>query len=287
MARSYLFAPGDNERLLAKVWNAGADAVVLDLEDAVADDCKSAARELTARALRDRPANPVDAWVRINDLADEIWREDIRALPAAALAGVRVPKAESRRQLDMLDEELARAEERAGLESGHLRVTCTIESAVGLLDARRLAAHPRVSHLAFGEADFVADIGAEVGEDSRSTLYARSQLVVAARAAGIAAPIAPVHTHLDDAEGLRRSTREARQLGFFGRSAIHPKQIATIHDVFTPGVDEVRKARDVVRAYQEAGGGAATSDGQFIDAAVVRRATHVLNLMATISETSP
>ncbi len=282
MARSYLFAPGDNERLLAKVWDAGADAVVLDLEDAVAEERKSAARELVTRTLRDcltsRPGSRPDAWVRINDLAGLHWRDDLRALPAAALVGLRIPKAESVADLDRLDEELVQAEERADVDRGRVRLTCTIESAVGLLEARSLAEHPRVSHLAFGEADFVADIGAEVTEDGRSTLYARSQLVVAARAAGIAAPIAPVYTRLEDEDGLRRSTEAARVLGFFGRSAIHPRQLAAIHDVFTPDPEAVRRARDVVRAYEEAGGGAATTSGEFVDAAVVRRARRILEL---------
>lgn len=280
LARSYLFAPGDSERLLAKVFAAGADAVVLDLEDAVAPANKEAARERVRRALDERrgEAGPA-AWVRINGLRSAHWRADVAAVVGPALAGLRVPKAEAADELDDLDRELSAAEERAGLEPGGVPVACTIESARGLLAARWLAEHPRVSHLCFGEADFVADVGAEPG-DPQATLWARSSLVVAARAAGIAPAVAAVYTRLDDEEGLRRTTFEARRLGFFGRSCIHPRQLAVVHRVFTPRPEEVERAREVVAAHEAAAGGGAVAGGEFVDLAVVRRALAILDLAA-------
>ena len=286
LCRSYLFAPGDNERLLAKVVDAGADAVVLDLEDAVAPDRKHAARELVRRALVERATSGVVTWVRINDLHGEHWQADVEAVledPAAtrALAGLRVPKAESSREIRRLDEAMRPAERNAGLEPESLKITCTIESAAGLVAARDLAGQPRVSHLAFGEADFAADIGAELDGDATATLWARSSLVVTARAAGIAPPIASVYTRLDDEEGLRRSTLEARRLGFFGRSCIHPKQLTSIHEAFLPRPEQIDAARRVVAAFERGGGGAmVTADGTFVDAAVARRARAILELAA-------
>ncbi len=286
LCRSYLFAPGDSERLLARVFDAGADAVVLDLEDAVAPDRKAAARELVRRTLAEREADGTAVWIRINDLRGDHWQADVEAIlddptTTRSLAGVRVPKAESQRQLRRLDDALRPAEERAGLTPESLRITCTIESAAGLLAARRLAEQPRVSHLVFGEADFVADIGAELDESAIATLWARSSLVVAARAAGIAPPIAPVYTRLEDDEGLRRSTLEARRLGFFGRSCIHPKQLAAVHEVFTPTIEQVAAARRTLEVFELAGGGATVAaDGTFVDAAVARKARAVLDLAA-------
>jgi len=255
--------------LLAKVFGAGADAVVLDLEDAVAEPHKARARELVRRALEKPDPERPPVWVRINGLATDLWQDDVRAVVVPGLAGVRVPKAESPAALVALDAELERTEAAAGLERGHLRVTCTIESALGLAEARRLAEQPRVTHLAFGEADFAADVGAEPGF---GTLWARSSLVVAARAAGVAPPIASAFTRLPDEDGLRRTTLEARRLGFFGRSCLHPLQVAVVHDVFTPSAHEIDTAHRVIQAYEAADSGVTRSGGLFVDAAVVRSA---------------
>ncbi len=284
LCRSYLFAPGDDERLLGKVFDAGADAVVLDLEDAVAPDRKDAARELVRRTLAERSGDRPAVWVRINDLRSRHWQADVETVlgdPAVTrgLAGLRVPKAESVREIRKLDDAMRPAERKAGLRPETLKITCTIESAAGLVAARDLAGQPRVSHLAFGEADFVADVGAELDDGGVATLWARSSLVVTARAAGIAPPIASVYTRLDDDDGLRRSTLEARRLGFFGRSCIHPRQLTAIHEAFTPRPEQIADARRVLDAFEAAGGGATTAgDGTFVDEAVARRARAILEL---------
>lgn len=283
LARSYLFAPGNQERLLAKVFEAGADAVVLDLEDAVPTTEKRDARELIASALQvrqdqDRPA----AWVRINPVRGREWKQDIAATVRPGLDGMRVPKVESAGELEALDEALGDAEEKAGLAVGTVRLTCTIESASGLLASRELAEHSRVDRLAFGSTDFMADIGADPAHEARSTLWARSFLVVVCRAGGILPPIAPVWTRLDDEDGLRRDTLECRQLGFFGRTCIHPRQIRPIHEIFTPSTEEIEEARHTLALHQavdHAGGGVAVDKGgRFVDPAVLRRARAVLEL---------
>jgi citrate lyase subunit beta/citryl-CoA lyase len=286
LLRSYLFAPGHDEKLLGKVFAAGADAVVLDLEDAVAPPEKARAREQVRRALeqRRRGSGP-EAWVRINGLESREWGEDVEAAVSPALAGVRVPKAESVAALRALDEALARAEAKRGLSTGSVAVACTIESAAGALAARELAGGPRVRHLTFGAADFAADVGADPGPLELETLAVRAHLVTASRAAGIAPPVASVFRRMDDEEGLRRSTEAARRLGFFGRSVIHPRQIAVVHEVFTPRPEEVRRAEEIVKALEKAGGGAAVAaDGQFVDAAVARRARAILELARSLAE---
>jgi citrate lyase subunit beta/citryl-CoA lyase len=288
LLRSYLFAPGHDEKLLGKVFVAGADAVVLDLEDAVPPAEKARARERVRRALGGRaPGSRPPAWVRINALDSEHWREDVDAAVGPALAGVRVPKVESVAALRLLDEALARAEAARGLRGGSVAVACTIESAAGVLAARELAGAPRVRHLTFGAADFAADVGADPGPPELETLAVRSHLVIASRAAGIDPPVAPVFTRLDDEEGLRRSTEAARRLGFFGRSVIHPRQIAVVHEVFTPRPEEVRRAEELVKALESGGGATTAPDGHFVDAAVARRARAILELARSLADREP
>ena len=285
LVRSYLYAPGSREALLAKVFTAGADAVVLDLEDAVPAAEKDRARKLVADALAGASKDGPEIWVRINDLDDDQWGLDLQVL-GPVVAGVRVPKCESVAALADLDHELAKTETRLGLDSGALAVVCLIESACGVMAAPVLAAHPRVARLAFGAADFVADIGASP-DLPEATLMARSQLVLASRAEGLLPPIAAVWTDLEDDPGLRASTIENRQLGFFGRSCIHPRQLAVVHEEHTPSAAELEHAREVVTSYAKAlENGSATavsSAGRFIDPAVLRQARGLIELAANLA----
>ncbi len=291
LARSYLFAPGDNEKLLGKVFRAGADAVVLDLEDAVAPANKARARELVLTALQTAPANAPAIYIRINAVSSPYWQADLSVVAHPRVRGLRLGKAESRAELDTLDELLKRAEASVDLPVGGLRLVPTIESAAGLLNAAEMARHPRVETFSFGAADFAKDINADVDEAETQTLFARSQLVVSARAAGLQPPIASVYTRLKDAVGLRANTEAQRRLGFFGRSCIHPAQLPVIHEVFTPQADAVHEARAIVEAFERAqavGAGVATlANGQFVDAPIVERARAVLSLAEVFAEASP
>jgi citrate lyase subunit beta / citryl-CoA lyase len=279
LIRSPLFAPGNNPKLLGKVFTAGADAVVLDLEDAVPLKQKLEARKLVAGALSQSLLQKAIVYVRINPVSTDFWREDIAAVVGAGLHGIRLAKAESAAEVVRVGEALSEAEGKAGLSEGAIRIVPTIESARGLLAAFAIASAPRVESLSFGAADFVRDIGATVDADESQTLYARSHLVAVSRAAGIAPPIASVYTNLSDAEGLRRTTESAARLGFFGRSCIHPAQVAIINDVFTPGAEEIARAEAVVQAFEQSESGVATlPNGQFIDAPVADRARAVLKL---------
>ncbi len=283
LCRAHLFAPGSNERLLGKVFHAGADAVVLDLEDAVAPAAKAEARRLVARALAARAGA---AWprvaVRINGVDTSWWKDDLEAIVGPPVQVVRVPKVESSDQLSEVDLLLAQLEQRRGVPAGAIGLVATIESARGVLQAASMASVPRLRGFAFGAADFVRDIGADPTAADLATLYARQHLVVVSRAASLDAPIASVYTRLDDLDGLRRTTEEARSLGFFGRSCIHPSQVPVIQEVFTPGPAALAAARAVLDAWQQANarGEAAFTmpDGQFVDEAVARRARAVAAL---------
>jgi citrate lyase subunit beta / citryl-CoA lyase len=292
--RSYLFAPGNNEKLLSKVFTAGADAVVLDLEDAVAPVNKAKARQLIVAALATLLRSafvPPAIYLRINAISTEFWREDIEIAAHPLVRGIRLSKAESLAELQAADNELAAVEKRAGLVVGTLRIVPTIESAVGLMNAAEMAKHLRVEAFSFGAADFAKDISAEVDAGETQTLLARSQLVVVSRAAGLNPPIASVYTKLNDLDGLRASTAAQQRLGFFGRSCIHPAQLPVIHEVFTPHPEAVNEARAIIAAFEQAqatGAAIATlANGQFVDAPIVERARAVLSLAEVFAEATP
>jgi len=290
--RSWLYAPGNNARLLDRVMHVGADAVIFDLEDSVPLTEKSSARRVVAELLHQRvmARRPVVA-VRINSLQREMSEEDVRAVACPALKALRVPKVEDPEQVRGLAELVAKAETDAGMEQGSIGIVLGIESASGVENAAELAVSSRrIITLSFGAADFAADIGASVGDDQAETLYARSRIVTACRRAGLRSPIDSAYTRLGDDAGLERSTRAGRALGFFGRSCIHPRQVPIVNEVFTPSSAEVEAARVIVHAAAEAeqaGRGAIRlEDGRFVDAAIVRRAELVLRTAAALASES-
>jgi citrate lyase subunit beta/citryl-CoA lyase len=282
--RSWLYAPGNNPKLLEKVFGAGADAVILDLEDAVPLTEKEHARSLVAEAIRARSGQtrPVP-FVRINHPSTRLAEADILAVVQPGLVGLRVPKTESADEVAAVARLVADAERRSELAQGSVALVCNIESAVGVSNAAEIAAaSTRVLALAFGAVDFARDIGAVIGPDGSETLYARSQLVIASRVAGLRPPVDSVYVQLQDETGLERSTRQSRALGFFGRAALHPRQVPIINTVFTPTREEVDRAREIVDAFRTAensgSGSLQLPDGEFVDVAVVRRAQDVLAL---------
>ena len=260
MDRSYLFAPGHNAKLLNRVFQAGADAVMLDLEDAVPPDAKVTARAMVAEALLDHPA-----WVRVN-AAQTAWCEaDLDAVADRAL-GIRIPKVESAGDVEWVT---ARAPGKP--------IICAIESARGVLAAHEIAAVPGVRFLAMGGVDLQRDLNTSGG--NLQTLYARSYLVLASRAAGIEPPIDSVFPLLDDTAGLRDQAQFARSLGFFGKSAIHPRQLDILHEIFTPTAAEIEWAQSVLAGFEATGGGGfALPSGEFVDLPVADRARRLLEI---------
>jgi citrate lyase subunit beta/citryl-CoA lyase len=287
LARSYLFVPGDHDRLLGKVFDAGADAVVLDLEDAVASERKAEARRLTGAALaaRGRAPGPL-VYVRINAVGTGLWLDDLDAVTSAALDGLRLPKVESRDDLEQVSAALDRLERERGVAPGSIEMFATIESAAGVLYAAEIARAPRMRGFTFGATDFLRDIGGTAGDDGAATLHARSHLVLVSRAARLLPPVSSVYTNLADLEGLRRTSEADRRLGFFGRSCVHPAQVPIVHEVFSPTSAEIAQARAVIDAFQQAaarGAGASRlPDGQFVDRAVVERAHALVALAAAL-----
>jgi citrate lyase subunit beta/citryl-CoA lyase len=269
--RSYLYVPGSDPRRIENALASEADAVVLDLEDAVAPNRKEEARETVAGFLRSGDEKPI--FVRVNVPGSALAEEDIEAVAEPNLAGLRLPKTESAEAVRRVAKRLEDLRCEAGIQ-------CLIESALGLELVFEIArAHERVVGMSLGEADLAADLGVR---NDVGLLYARSRLVVATRAAGLPGPVQSVYTNVRDEEGLRRSTEEGKNQGFVGRSAIHPNQLSTINEVFTPTEGEVAEAEDLLARLEEsagAGTGAlALEDGRFVDEAVVGSARVTLAL---------
>jgi citrate lyase subunit beta/citryl-CoA lyase len=232
--------------------------VVLDVEDAVPTDLKDRARHLVAEV-----AAATRCWVRINRALTDAGARDLEALHGK-VGGLRLPKVESAADVEWV---AARAP--------GVALDCSIESALGIVNAFAIASSKACSRLSYGGVDLALDLGSAGGD--QDTLFARSSLVVAARAAGKPAPSDGVYTRLDDEDGLRRDAEAARRLGFFGKSAVHPRQVAVINEVFTASPAELAWAERVLAAFK-ASSGAATQlpDGEFVDIAVAERARRLL-----------
>lgn len=271
LARSYLYVPGDRADRLAGADSRGADALIADLEDAVAPGAKAAARAGVGRWLATGGAS--QRWVRVN--VDSL-AEDIDAVVTPALTGIVVPKGEPDRLREVAGR-LDALEDERGIAAGSIALIPLIESALGLLEVATIARLPRIHRIGIGEADLTADLGL-VPDDARTELAPlRLQLVVASAAAGLARPVGPTSTAFRDLDAFRTSARDLYRLGFRARTAIHPSQLAVIHEVFTPSAEDVATARDLVERFEAAGGGGTLdADGRFVDLAVIRSAREVL-----------
>jgi citrate lyase subunit beta/citryl-CoA lyase len=260
--RSYLFAPGHNAKLLTKVFAVGADAVILDLEDAVPVDAKDRARAMVATTIVDRPA-----LVRVNAPRTEQCAADVDAVAAHA-AAIRIPKCESAQDVEWV-----------ALRAPGVPLVPAIETARGVLAAQEIALVPGVAHLSIGGLDLLRDLYA--GDGNLPMLYVRSHLVVVSRAAGLAPPVDSVYPLINDDAGLREEATFACSLGFGAKSAIHPRQLPILHEVFAPSARDIAWAREVLQAFQAAGQGACQlPNGEFIDLPVAQRARRLLHLSA-------
>ncbi|WP_050055084.1 HpcH/HpaI aldolase/citrate lyase family protein [Pseudarthrobacter siccitolerans] len=262
-----LFVPGDRPDRFAKAAAAGAGVVIIDLEDAVALDAKSAALAAAVEAVAPSDGGAaVRALVRVNPQGSGHYDADITLLlsavrtPGSGLLGIVVPKAEDAGALRQLRADLPK----------HLALVPLVESALGVVNAVELARVPGVTRLAFGAIDFALDIDADGGD--RFLDHARAQLVLASRAAGIAAPLDSPSTDIKDTGKVADSARLARNFGFGGKLCIHPAQLAAVQGTFAPAEADVEWALSVIRAE----GGAAQVDGQMIDRPVTERARRIL-----------
>jgi citrate lyase subunit beta / citryl-CoA lyase len=279
--RSCHAVPGSSERFLAKAPQLGADEVFLDLEDAVAPDEKDGARERVIEALRSLDFGDTTVVVRVNGTDTPHYYRDLIAVVEQAgrhLDAIMLPKVRTPGDVEMTDKLLTQIELAEAMEVGRIGIEAQIEDATGLLACEAIAAaSPRMETLIFGPGDYSAAVGIPIttiggapeGYPGDHLNYVFSRLVVAARAAGIQAIDGP-YAAFDDDDGLRDRTRLARALGMDGKWTIHPRQIATVNEVFTPSREEWERAEALLAEYRRAseeGRGAAMFDGEMIDEA--------------------
>lgn len=258
----FLFVPADRPERFGKAASSGADAVIVDLEDAVAADAKSRARDRLAQAGDEIAGSGIPLFVRVNAVGSEWIGEDIDALSGVkGLSGVILPKAEHPPDLLAIRERLPDGGE----------IFALIETAAGLAHARELAGV--ATRLAFGSIDFANDIGAAHTRDA--LLSARSELVLASRLAGIDAPLDGVTADFRDSDCVEADTRYASGLGFSGKLLIHPAQIGPARAGFAPSEDDIRWARRILS--QASSAGAIAVDGAMVDAPVLKRAEWILS----------
>ena len=269
--RSLLFAPAERDELLRKLPRAGADAVVLDCEDGTSPGGKDVARVHARTIGAELAAAGEQVWVRVNGVGTEWFEQDVAEALPDGCAGVVLPVTETLDDLDTCASALA-AEGHGGLP-----VLAGLETALGVLDARTLLGHERVTAGYFGAEDLVADVGGVRTPGNAEVAAARAMTALAARVAGV--PLLDmVTTAVRDGERFAREAREARDLGYAGKLCIHPTQVALAHAAFTPGAERVDWARRVLAASEQVGGGVAVVDGAMVDGPLVAQARRILVL---------
>lgn len=274
-----LYAPASEPAKAENATRLPTDAVILDLEDAVAPAARPEARAWCA-AFLEAPTGGPERWVRINDLSGPDWIDDVRAVTRPGLAGVVVPKVEAADQLARLDGALAVLEAERGMPAGRVRLIATVESPLGLARAGSIAAGPaRLATLGFGAGDLSRlaglDYPAVEGGAVAVLDRARAELVLACARAELFAPHDSVYGRYSDLNGLRREATRARQMGFGGKHAIHPGQLGPLTECFSVSAAEADRAARMVEAYDAAvvrGLGAVGVDGILVDEPIARQA---------------
>jgi citrate lyase subunit beta/citryl-CoA lyase len=281
--RTLMFASANDRERSLKAIRIGASAVCLDLEDAVAKSEKAAAREVVTGTLADPSVDGANVHVRINGVATEFSEDDLNALGPSLprLVGILVPMVESADEIRHVAARLDALEAEHGVDAGTIRLIAIAETAKGVLAAADLAASsPRLRTLLLGPADLSHDLGVELTADGYELFHVRSQLVLAARAAGLEGPIDGPFLGLKDDEGTRTSAHWAKRLGFQGKMVLHPQQLPVVASVFAPTEEEVAWARAVDEAFTKAEAEGVSSlkldDGTFVDYPVAYRARAIL-----------
>ena len=279
--RSLLYIPGNNPGMIQNCAIYGSDGVLLDLEDSISMSEKDSARKLVRHALSSLDFGPVERVVRINGADTPYFRADLEEIVPAGPDAVRIPKIESPSDILEADEIITRLEHKHGIEPGFVRIHAMLETARAIIEAPAIgASSPRIIGLTIGGQDLAADLGIRTTREGLELLYARSAVVLAAKANGLLA-FDTVYTDINDLEGLREQAAVAVSLGFTGKAAIHPSQIPIIHEAYAPEEREVRRAARIVRGAREAaerGLGVAAVDGRMVDAPVVAQAIKTLEL---------
>ena len=283
LRRSLLYVPGNMPAMLQNIAVFAADGIMIDLEDAVPLAEKDAARTLTRSFLQAFSDRSREIFVRVNGLDTKYALADLAAVLPARPDGIRLPKADAPEVVERLDTLLTEHEETLGLPIGHFSIIPSIESAVGLLNCVRTAqSSRRIVALAFGAEDYTASMEIQRTRKGDELFTARTQIVWAAKAAGVQA-IDSIFADANDMDGLREETELIKTLGFTGKSLVNPRQIDVVHEVFRPKAQEIADAMEVMEAIaraREMGTGVISLRGKMVDAPVVKRAARTLRTAA-------
>ena len=279
MRRSMLFLPGNTPNMIINGDALGADSIILDLEDAVSPDEKDAARLLVRSAIERMGFAGVEITVRINSIDTAYWKDDLDAIVPLKPDLIMPPKASSAADMQTLDAYIATVEQKSGIPVGTVKLIPLIETALGVERAFEIAsACPRVTALFLGGEDLTADLRCKRTKAGNEIDYARKRLVCAARAAGIDVYDTPF-TDVNDDEGIVVDAEYAKSLGFTGKSAIAPRHVRTINEVFSPSQSDIEYAKlvfEAIRIGKLQGKGAVSLRGKMIDKPIVERARQTL-----------
>lgn len=281
LRRTMLFCPASNPKMLFNAPIYKADCIIFDLEDAVKFDDKEAARDLMCEALKVVDYGTSEVFVRVNPLYTQWGETDVRELVAAGLTRMRLPMCETAENVQELAKLLDEVEKENGIEAGTVKVQCAIETPLGVHNALEIAqASDRVVSISFGAEDYTRTLGTDRTKEATELFYARSRVAMCAGIAGVDA-IDTVWADVSDVEGFKNEAKSAQNLGFAGKSCIHPSQIGIVHGVFTPTMDEVEKSIKIVDAAEAANiseGGVITVDGKMVDIPVIAKAQRIVSL---------
>jgi citrate lyase subunit beta/citryl-CoA lyase len=295
LLRSWMFVPGDRQRMIEKALSLPVDAIMMDIEDGVTPNEKEIARRQIAASLdfvvgqlKHDPSYRTPArFVRTNAVGTTRMIEDFKAAVRHGLEGLVIPKVETVAQIRIVEDELGRAEVAQHMPGGSVKLLIAIESPIGLFNAYEIASSSaRNIGLIFGAEDFTREMNLPVRREAEAVdlIYARSQIATAAAAAHVQA-VDGVWVDLNDMEGLKRYARQARRLGMSAISIIHPKQIEAANAAFTPAKEDIDYAREVLKAFEEArsrGAGAVAFRGQLLDFPIVDRARQTVALAKSL-----
>lgn len=279
--RTMMFLNAQKASLVKDPYVYGADCVILDLEDAVAESEKDSARIHLYNTLKSRDYGDTEVWVRINAVDSEYFKEDVRASVAGGCDGIRIPMTETAEDVIKTAEEITKAEEEFGIEKGKTMIMAALESPLGVLNAYQICkASDRMMGVALSAGDFRRTMHAQTTKTGEELFSARFMIVLSARAAGVMC-FDTVYTDLEDEAGLIKETELIRNMGFDGKSVINPRQIETIHNVFNPTQKQIEEAQRIVLAVEEnkkKGIGVMIVDGKMVDIAHVEGAVRNLKL---------
>ncbi|NHJ46394.1 MAG: CoA ester lyase [Asgard group archaeon] len=278
LRRTRLYIPGNNPAMIQNASIYGADSLIFDLEDSIPISEKDAARNLVRNALMELDFGECEVTVRINGLETEYFDRDLEAIIPGKPDGILLPKTESLADIKAIEKKISTIEEEHNLPRKKIKIMPIIESARGVLNVEEIATSSRVVVIGLGGQDLIADIGAKQTRDNRELDYIKSRIILACAANKIQA-IDTVFIDINDTEQLYQVTLKSIELGFQGKSVIHPSQIEPVHRAFQPSEDEIEKAERIIKAYKESikkGLGAITVDGRMIDIPVVIQAEKIL-----------